>query len=141
MKCSHFIDALHGLEAITKLPNTSSKLSENDMLVSVRPQTSLYPAPAFQCSHSLLTAELFHTTESFRLAAVIYSILALWGFATPMKLYGDLAKMLHTSLRATDHVYNWGIWWELLLWTLLIGDRATLGRQERIWFSIMIRET
>jgi hypothetical protein len=134
------IDALHGLEAITKLLNTSPKLSEHDMLVYDRRRASIQ----HQLSNVAippLTAELFHTTESFRLATVIYSILALWGFVPPMKLYGDLAKMLYTSLRATDHVCDWGIWWELLLWTLFIGGHATLGRQERIWFSIMIRET
>jgi hypothetical protein len=135
------IDALRSLLAITKLLNTSPKLSENDMLVYDR-KRAIIQHQLSDIAIPPLSADFFHITESCRLASVIYSNLALWGFTPPMKLFGDLAKMLHNALQATREreVGDWGTWWELLLWTLFIGGHAMLGRPERIWFSTMIRE-
>jgi hypothetical protein len=136
------IDALRSLLATTRLLNTSPKLSEYDMLVYDRKRAFIQ----HQLSNIAippLSADLFHITESCRLASIIYSNLALWGFTPPMKMYGDLGKMLYNALQATSEhqVGDWGIWWELLLWTLFIGGHAMLGRPDRIWFSTMIRET
>jgi hypothetical protein len=135
-----FIDALHDLLAITKLLNASPKLSEHDMLVYDRRRASIQHQLA-NVAVSPLTTESFHIFESCRQATVIFSILTLWGFTPPMNLYKDLGKKLLTTLQAASRVCKWGIWWELLLWTLFIGGHAMLGRQERSWFSTMIRET
>ncbi|KAE9374865.1 hypothetical protein N431DRAFT_438260 [Stipitochalara longipes BDJ] len=135
------IDALRSLLAMTELLNSSPKLSVHDMLVYDRKRAFIQHQLS-NIAMPPLSADLFRIPESCRLASVIYSNLALWGFTPPMKLFGDLAEMLHNALQATTErqVDDWGIWWELLLWTLFIGGHAMLGRPDRIWFSTMIRE-
>lgn len=133
------IIALRNLYTMTALLDTCLAFSEHDMLVydrkraSVQHQLADLPIPP-------LAVESYHITESCRIAAVIYSNLALWGFRPPMNLYGDLARMLQAALQATDRADHWGTWWDILLWTLFIGGYAALKREERMWFSRMIRE-
>jgi hypothetical protein len=133
------IALLRNLHTMTALLETSLAFPEHDMLVYDRKRASIQhrladlPIPSE-------AVESYHTTESCRLAAVIYSNLALWGFQPPMNLYGDLAKILQAALKATDRVGHWGIWSDILLWTLFVGGYAAFEREERTWFSRMIRE-
>ena len=133
------IAAFRSLHTITALLDTSPSLSEHDMLVYDRKRASIQHQLA-DVAIPPITHNLYHISESCRLAAILYSNFALWGFKPPMDLYGHLAKMLQKALQATDDVCQWGPWSDMLLWTLFIGGYAAFGRQERAWFSMMIRE-
>jgi hypothetical protein len=134
------IGVLQELLAITKLLNASPKFSEHDMLVYDRRRASIQHQLA-NVAVPPLTTEPFNIFESCRQSTIVYSILTLWGFTPLMNLYKDLGKNLLTTLQAPGRICMWGVWWEILLWNLFIGGHAMFGRQERSWFSTMIRET
>jgi Fungal specific transcription factor domain len=130
------ISALRELYHMTSLLNTSPQFSEHDMLV--------YDYKRATIQHEIANIDIpptiassFHITESCRLAAAIYSILAMYSFRPPLKLYGDLAKRLKDALMITEggDAGGWGIWQDLLLWTLFVGGYAALAREERTWFA------
>ena len=135
----NLIAALHDLWDMTELLNTHPQFSEHDMLVYDHKRASIQHEIASVDIPSV-TAEFFHITESCRLATAIYSILAMYSFRPPLKLYGDLAKRLRDTLLTIveDRFCKWGSWHDLLLWTLFVGGYAALGREERRWFSAMI---
>lgn len=97
------IAALRSLHAMTALLDTSLVLSEHELLVYDWKRASIQHRLADLLIHPL-AVESYHITEACRLAAVIYSILALWASGPPMRLYGDLGKMLQAALQATDSV-------------------------------------
>jgi hypothetical protein len=122
---------------MTNLLNTLPQFSEHDMLVYDQRRATIQHNIA---DMSIPTAhtECCHVNESCRLAAGIYSILAMYSFRPPLKLYGDLAKRLRETMVLEDAVYFWGPESEFLLWMLFVGGYAALGREERGWFAEMV---
>ena len=127
---------LHDLQDITNLLNTVPQFSEHDMLVYDQRRASIQHNIANLSPHPPNTSS--RLTEPCRLAAGIYSILAMYSFRPPLKLYGDLARRLQNGLEMVEHGYFWGPGKDLLLWMLFVGGFAALGREERAWFAGMI---
>lgn len=133
------IAALRGLDTMTAFLHTSPTLSKYDILVYDRKRARLQHQLA---SVAILSCECdaYGTVGSCRIAAILYSIFALWGFTPPLKIIGDLAQMLQRALQ-TSKDGNWAIWSDILLWTLFIGGYAAFQRQERLWFLTVIQYT
>ena len=131
------ISILHDLQNMTNLLNTIPQFSEHDMLVYDQRRATIQHNIA-NLSTPTSNDSFPHITEPCRLAAAIYSILAMYSFRPPLKLYGDLARRLKETLGAVDHACYWGPGKDLLLWMLFVGGYAALGREERAWFFGMI---
>jgi len=127
------------LDTMTALFDAAQSPSEHDMLVYDR-KRAVFQHELADIAIPPVTQEFYHIIESCRLAAIIYSIAALWGFRPPMKIYEDLAKRLRAVLQFADEVCNWDGWSNILLWMLFIGDYAAFGTKERKYFSAMIKE-
>ncbi|KAE9374355.1 hypothetical protein N431DRAFT_437789 [Stipitochalara longipes BDJ] len=127
------ITTLHDLQYMTDMLNTIPQFSEHDMLVYDQHRASIQHEIA-NISVSAPHTEYYHIKESCRLTTAIYSILAMYSFRPPLKLYGDLARRLKEILVMVDRVCFWGPWRDLLLWILFVGGYAALGRVERGWF-------
>jgi hypothetical protein len=115
------------MSTLTTILDLKPDLSETDMLVYDRKRASIQHRLASMHIPSSSAAEADSETqseskvymqESCRMAGVLYSNMALWGFQPPMHFYGDLAIMLQTSLLRTDlDMYRVrGVWEDILLW-------------------------
>ncbi|RFU29346.1 hypothetical protein B7463_g6993, partial [Scytalidium lignicola] len=127
------IPVLQDLNTMTTLLNLIPALTETDMLVYDRKRAILQHSLARLQDSSASTKREF-TTAACLLAAIGYSILALWGFRPPMESYNNMAYRFKPAFLLTDLGNHWGAWWEMLLWALFISGFISGGTDERFWF-------
>lgn len=75
------------------------------------------------------------TSKVFHIAGFVYVYLALREIPTEVVIYNKMVSRLRSVLESLDQTQSFGgLETGLLLWVLVVGGAAALGRPERSWF-------